>query len=533
MQRYALIIDQFEEIITAHPGRWHEREAFFRQLDAAMQADPNLWVVLTLREDYVAALDPYAPLLADRLRARFLMEHMKTEAALDAIQKPAELAGRPFGPGVAEKLVNDLRQIRVAGQENTVAGEYVEPVQLEVVCYQLWENLGRGAGGPHETEGTQITLADLAEAGDVDRALTQFYEETLAVVLADPAAAGVSERQLRTWFDQELITGAGTRGLVHQGEADTGGLPNGLVNALQRSFLVRAETRGGNAWIELVHDRFVEPIRVNNAAWFPLHLSALQRQAALWDEQGRSSGLLFRGAALTEAETWADANPGARRTLRTEILAACREAQIAVERERRQSRWIRVLGAMAGIVAVAAIVAALVAFRFYDDAQQKQQEAQRQTRRAQAGELAAQGRVAIDEHPEDPDLAILVARHAISTTLEDGYVHTQASDALMRAMAKASPWSLFVASQSGPLQDAEFSWAGNRLATIDRAGNFHLWDTQTGKEIGQRTDVLQMGGCCIFFSHDGAFVVTGGQSLQLWDAATGEPKPNSPPCLWT
>ena len=76
-QRYALIIDQFEEIITAHPGRWHEREGFFRQLNPAMQADPNLWVVLTLREDYVAALDPYAPLLADRLRARFLMEHIK------------------------------------------------------------------------------------------------------------------------------------------------------------------------------------------------------------------------------------------------------------------------------------------------------------------------------------------------------------------------------------------------------------------------------------------------------------------------
>ena len=31
---YVLIIDQFEEIITAHPGRWKEREAFFRQLDA-------------------------------------------------------------------------------------------------------------------------------------------------------------------------------------------------------------------------------------------------------------------------------------------------------------------------------------------------------------------------------------------------------------------------------------------------------------------------------------------------------------------
>ena len=62
---------------------------------------------------------------------------------------------------------------------------------------------------------------------------------------------------------------------MHQGEQKSGGLPNGLVQALQKRFLVRAETRGGDAWIELVHDRFVEPIRANNAAWFPLHLSAL------------------------------------------------------------------------------------------------------------------------------------------------------------------------------------------------------------------------------------------------------------------
>ncbi|MFM7582893.1 MAG: hypothetical protein ACKO9F_09305, partial [Caldilinea sp.] len=81
-QRYVLIVDQFEEIITRNPGRWQEREAFFRQLDKAMRDDTNLWVVLVLRDDYVAALDPYAPLVFNRLRARFCMERMGKEAAL-------------------------------------------------------------------------------------------------------------------------------------------------------------------------------------------------------------------------------------------------------------------------------------------------------------------------------------------------------------------------------------------------------------------------------------------------------------------
>ena len=209
-----LIIDQFEELITSHPGRWQEREEFFRQLNRAMLDDPNLWVVLALREDYVAPIEPYAPLLDDRMRARFYMERMGVDAALDAIRRPAEMGGRPFAAGVAEQLVEDLRQVRVPGQEATIPGQYVEPVQLQVVCYQLWENLGKGTEGNQEPEaiqrtekgeGTAITFDDLAQAGNVDRALIQFYEETLAAVLAEPGTP-VTERQLRTWFDKELIT---------------------------------------------------------------------------------------------------------------------------------------------------------------------------------------------------------------------------------------------------------------------------------------------------------------------------------------
>jgi hypothetical protein len=83
-----LIIDQFEEIVTAHPEYWPQRADFFRQLDEAMAADPLLWVVLSLREDYVATLEPYSSLLADKLRARFYMQRMGSLTNL--------LIGRPM-----------------------------------------------------------------------------------------------------------------------------------------------------------------------------------------------------------------------------------------------------------------------------------------------------------------------------------------------------------------------------------------------------------------------------------------------------
>ncbi len=506
-RRYALIIDQFEEIITSHPARWGEREGLFRQIDAAMQSDPNLWVVLTLREDYVAALDPYAALMSDRLRARFYMERMGVAAALEAIRKPAEVAGRPFGPGVAQKLADDLRQVHVPGQKETVAGQYVEPVQLQVVCYQLWEGLeesggqrtegggqkpgedeGRGTkdeGLPlSEAKGRMITFEDLARAGDVDRALTQFYEETLAAALADPAAAGVSERQLRTWFDEKLITAAGTRGLVHQGESETGGLPNGIVAALQKRFLVRSEARGGDAWIELVHDRLVEPIRASNAAWFPQHLSALQRQAKLWDDEKRRDGLLLGGEALAEAERWAAGHEGEMESYEREFLEACREARAVVERERKQNRRIRVLGVVAGVVGVLAIGLTLIAFTLARQSVSARKHYEYQTRRTQAVELAAQAQTALADRPASPDLALLLARWAITTTYEtDGYVTDQARDALVKAMAAAAPWKPFLADPERTFGRAFFAASGTRLVTQESDGVVRLWDAATGTEI--------------------------------------------------
>ena len=95
-----LIIDQFEEIITSHPDRWHERENFFRQLNQALLDDPNLWVVLTLREDYIAALDPYAPLL-------FRFFRQVAEAAAEQLER-VQLGGGTKCGCLVEQVVGGV-----------------------------------------------------------------------------------------------------------------------------------------------------------------------------------------------------------------------------------------------------------------------------------------------------------------------------------------------------------------------------------------------------------------------------------------
>ncbi len=66
-----LVLDQFEELFTTHRERWREAHDFCVQLRQALENIPNLGVTLAMREDHIAELDPYAPLLPGRLQARF------------------------------------------------------------------------------------------------------------------------------------------------------------------------------------------------------------------------------------------------------------------------------------------------------------------------------------------------------------------------------------------------------------------------------------------------------------------------------
>ena len=103
-----------------------------------------------------------------------------------------------------------------------------------------------------------------------------------------------------------------------------------------------AEKRLGATWFELAHDRLIQPVRSNNAAWFQENLSLLQRQASLWAQQNRSETLYLRDEPLAEAEKWASEHPDEISQVDREFLDASLEVrareqaeQAAAERERQ------------------------------------------------------------------------------------------------------------------------------------------------------------------------------------------------------
>jgi hypothetical protein len=347
-----LILDQFEELFTTHPDRYKERADFFLQLEQCLADCPQLSLVLSMREDFIANLDSYAVQMPDRLRTRFRMELLSYECALEAVKGPAENAHRPFDPNVAEGLVNNLRRLQTgrmrekqALTETVTLGIYVEPVYLQIICEQLWSRL--------PTDCTSITNDDVLKFGDVDQALTSFYREKLAKVVEETQ---VSEYKLRSWFDDYLITPDRTRGMVYRGATSTAGLPNESVETLYKTCVIRAIPKGNDTWYELAHDRLVEPVLADNASWRQTSLSLLQRQAELWKKsKDKPDRFLLRGEDLKEAERWAGSH--------TEDLTEDEISFMADCRQKRRSRYIR--WSLVGILAALMSLFAYVSFIAY------------------------------------------------------------------------------------------------------------------------------------------------------------------------
>ena len=521
--KQVLIIDQFEELFNTHPEAWHKREDFFRQLSQAMAEIPNLWIVLVMREDYIAYLDPYVNLLPGKLRVRYYMQRLEREAALTAIKRPAEKI-RPFAEGVAEKLVDDLSSIQIQMPDETMEsrpGQFVEPVQLQVVCYSLWGSLLAGRN--------QITLQDLQDVGNVDQALEKHYETRVRDVAEQKA---VSERIIREWFGKKLITVYKTRNMVlRETRKRAGELSDDVIRALQ-SDLVRAEKRGASTFYELTHDRLVEPILANNKEWEAEHVSLLRGQAEIWDQQGRSDGLLLFGRDLVNAEKEATSDIS---RLEQDFLAACRGLDARAKRERQQNR-------LRNILAIGATIALIVASVFGVQASNSEKQAQmalttaeaakamaiEQGEMAQAAKTEAQARDlarAADANLNSRlDLSMLLSLEAYQANSNI----PESQSALFDSMQRTQRLKGFLATSEDPADEFRYSPDGKYIAVLQEKG-ITLWDVSgenprvvEGSNPIESSETLRasfgIGGHRFLFSPDGSrLIFLSREGLNFWD----------------
>ncbi len=202
---HLFVFDQFEELFTLRGSDWKQKREFLRQLGEMLGArslpafDPtiltdeassdtesitrrgdNIWVLLSMREDHVAELEPFRHFFPTGLSFRYRLLPLEAEPAREAVEKPA---GGFFDPEAARVLVDDLRAVqRGAGSSDLEAerflGRYVEPMLLQVTCRRLWERIVEG-------KGRVVPVGDIRGQGttsEVDELLVDYFDAAVAQV---------------------------------------------------------------------------------------------------------------------------------------------------------------------------------------------------------------------------------------------------------------------------------------------------------------------------------------------------------------
>jgi len=251
-----LIFDQFEELFTlaqsdelgrARAARFIEELADLvenrppKALEARLEQDEmaaehfdfargDYRVLISLREDYLAALESLKRVMPSLSQNRLRLAPMGSTQALEAVLRPGQhLVSREVAAAI----------VRFVAGASELANAEVEPALLSLICREL--NDARVAQGRDE-----ISLDLLA--GSHESILGSFYERSLA---DQPAA-------VRRVIEDELLTDSGFREnvaeetLLKRFEA-AGASPGALATLVNRR-LLRIEERLDVRRVELTHD---------------------------------------------------------------------------------------------------------------------------------------------------------------------------------------------------------------------------------------------------------------------------------------
>ncbi|GAA0982001.1 hypothetical protein GCM10009555_051150 [Acrocarpospora macrocephala] len=242
-------IDQFEEVFAAFPTRLAERTGLLSQLADALRAIPALNLLLLVRDDHLASVTACESLFRMPFTYRRL-DALDEPAASEAIQGPTRGTSHEWAPETVREIIDRLRASTytdLLGNTATITTPLVEPLHLQIVCSELWED------------------PDQAATLDVRHAIARFYERA---VRAAALETGISEDGVRRWIESAFITEYGTRGTKLRGLASTADMPNALADALAERHVLTARSRLRSTWYQLSQDLMIDAVRQSNAAWF-------------------------------------------------------------------------------------------------------------------------------------------------------------------------------------------------------------------------------------------------------------------------
>ena len=468
-RRLVVAVDQFEEVFTTCADEG-ERVRFMTTLaDLALRAEQGAVVVIAVRADFYGHCglqEEFARLLSmDHL----LVAPMHPEDVSRAIEVPANRVGLTVESELTNALVEDVGD-----------APGMLPL-LSTTMLHLWSGREDGV----------LRLERYREFGGVRAAVSRLAERAYGQ-LTDAEKRAAREIMLRLVAAEEHTV---TRRRAPLAELDLDDQPS-----RERALAVLTEARlvtVSDDAVELSHEALLEEwprlerwIDDNRAGQrVLLHLAAAARE---WDQRGRDSSELYRGARLAAALDWASQNASDVSRLERAFLDSASEfSQQRLRHEQRQNRRLRSVVAALGIILAVAAVAAVIALA-------QRRTAQAEARTALAGQLGAEALSA-----PRIDQAMLLAREAVNLD------PSQQTDGALLASLLRSPAAL--ATYTVPLnarpQRVAVSPDGRTLMVVDNHGLLRSFDTRTRRIVGTPIPTAQSDSPPLFFG-DGTRLVT-------------------------
>jgi len=421
-----------------------------------------------------------------------------------ASEKPAEMQGAAFEPGLVERILDDV-------------GEKPGNLPLlEFTLTQLWERQSDG----------WLAHADYEAMGCVEGALAAY---------ADQVYADFSEREqelTRRALVQLVQPGEGTEDTRRIATSEELGDESWeLIQRLaDRRLVVTGRDAAGRETAEVVHEALIQKWGLfrewmSSDRAFRLWQERLRGNLRQWMDSDRDEGALLAGAPLAVAQSWLAERGGELSPLEREYIQAGAALQIKHQKERQRSRQWAVIGLTVGLLV--AIALGTLAFFQRQEALVQREKSQRQAAVLLAGQ--AETELANGYH----DRAVLLALAAI-----ENYPYTpQAEHALGQAVTYSRALLQIPAHQSA-VTSLAWSPDGNRVASSGSSdNNVHIWNPATGETIrviempegitGNKFDMALN----VQWAPDGKnlLVLTGDRytlgsqdyDLLLWDATSG------------
>lgn len=164
-----LVVDQFEELFRfvrerkEHDGGAESRLFVSSLLEAADLSSAPVYVVLTMRSDFLGDCSQFPGLPEALNRSQYLIPRMTREQVRDAIKKPLRLVNARMSPRLVERLLNEL------GDDT---GQL--PVLQHALNRTFHEFAKKGAQG-------EISIEDYAAAGELKGALNAHAESLFSL----------------------------------------------------------------------------------------------------------------------------------------------------------------------------------------------------------------------------------------------------------------------------------------------------------------------------------------------------------------